>query len=91
MALSPRIDGIPLLVSRTGRSSELGYEIHLRNSADGDALWERIMAAEMAFGLKPGHTSSIRRIEAGCCHTMRMRISRRIPTSWGSTALSTWT
>ena len=51
------LDGIPLLVSRTGWSSELGYEIYLRDSAYGDALWERIMVAGMAFGLKPGHTS----------------------------------
>ena len=59
------LDGIPLIVSRTGWSSELGYEIYLRDSAHGDALWERIMAAGMPHGLKPGHTSSIRRIEAG--------------------------
>ena len=59
------LDGIPLLVSRTGWSSELGYEIYLRDSSKGDALWERIMAAGMEFGLKPGHTSSIRRIEGG--------------------------
>jgi aminomethyltransferase len=59
------LDGIPLLVSRTGWSSELGYEIYLRDSAYGDALWERIMATGMEFGLKPGHTSSIRRIEGG--------------------------
>ncbi len=59
------LDGIPLLVSRTGWSSELGYEIYLRDSSYGDALWERIMAAGMEFGLKPGHTSSIRRIEGG--------------------------
>ncbi len=59
------LDGIPLLVSRTGWSSELGYEIYLRDSAHGDALWERIMAAGMPFGLQPGHTSSIRRIEGG--------------------------
>jgi aminomethyltransferase len=59
------LDGIPLIVSRTGWSSELGYEIYLRDSAQGDALWERIMATGMAYGLKPGHTSSIRRIEGG--------------------------
>jgi glycine cleavage system aminomethyltransferase T len=59
------LDGIPLLISRTGWSSELGYEIYLRDSAHGDALWERIMAAGLPFGLKPGHTSSIRRIEGG--------------------------
>ena len=59
------LDGIPLIVSRTGWSSELGYEIYLRDSAFGDTLWERIMAAGMQHGLKPGHTSSIRRIEGG--------------------------
>jgi glycine cleavage system aminomethyltransferase T len=59
------LDGIPLVVSRTGWSSELGYEIYLRDSAHGDALWERIMATGVRFGLKPGHTSSIRRIEGG--------------------------
>ncbi|MEM9740796.1 MAG: glycine cleavage T C-terminal barrel domain-containing protein, partial [Pseudomonadota bacterium] len=59
------LDGIPLVVSRTGWSSELGYEIYLRDGTKGDALWERIMAAGKPFGLKPGHTSSIRRIEGG--------------------------
>lgn len=59
------LDGMPLIVSRTGWSSELGYEIYLRDGSMGDALWERIMAAGLPFGLKPGHTSSIRRIEGG--------------------------
>jgi aminomethyltransferase len=59
------LDGIPLIVSRTGWSSELGYEIYLQDSADGDKLWEKIMAVGQPLGLKPGHTSSIRRIEGG--------------------------
>ncbi len=59
------LDGIPLIVSRTGWSSELGYEIYLRDGSRGDELWETIMAAGKPFGLEPGHTSSIRRIEAG--------------------------
>ena len=59
------LDGIPLIVSRTGWSSELGYELYLRDGSQGDALWERIMAVGQSFGLKPGHTSSIRRIEGG--------------------------
>ena len=59
------LDGIPLIVSRTGWSSELGYELYLRDGSRGDALWERIMAAGAPFGLKPGHTSTIRRIEGG--------------------------
>ncbi|MBY4893325.1 glycine cleavage system protein T [Rhodobacteraceae bacterium N5(2021)] len=59
------LDGIPLLVSRTGWSSELGFELYLRDGSKGDLLWEKIMAAGMQHGLKPGHTSSIRRIEGG--------------------------
>ena len=57
------LDGIPLVVSRTGWSSELGYELYLRDGARGDELWEKIMAAGRPFGLQPGHTSTIRRIE----------------------------
>ena len=59
------LNGIPLIVSRTGWSSELGYEIYLRDGSKGDLLWETIMATGLEFGLKPGHTSSIRRIEGG--------------------------
>ena len=57
------LDGIPLVVSRTGWSSELGYELYLRDGSRGSELWERIMAAGSPLGLAPGHTSSIRRIE----------------------------
>jgi glycine cleavage system aminomethyltransferase T len=59
------LDGVPLIVSRTGWSSELGYELYLRDGTRGDELWEKIMAVGVPFGLKPGHTSSIRRIEGG--------------------------
>ena len=59
------LDGIPLIASRTGWSSELGYELYLQDGSLGDELWEKIMAAGTPFGLKPGHTSSIRRIEGG--------------------------
>ncbi|MCH2078423.1 MAG: glycine cleavage system protein T [Rhodobacteraceae bacterium] len=58
-------DGMPLVISRTGWSSELGYEIFLRDGTQGDKLWEHLMAVGAPMGLKPGHTSSIRRIEAG--------------------------
>ena len=59
------LDGIPLVISRTGWSSELGYEIFLKDHIKGDMLWEKIMSAGKAYDLKPGHTSSIRRIEGG--------------------------
>ena len=59
------LDGIPLIVSRTGWSSELGYEIYLRDGSKGNELYEKIMLAGKEHGLQPGHTSSIRRIEGG--------------------------
>ena len=59
------LDGIPLVVSRTGWSTELGYELFLRDGSQGDRLWEMIMTAGIEYGLQPGHTSSIRRIEGG--------------------------
>jgi aminomethyltransferase len=59
------LDGIPLIVSRTGWSSELGYEIYLRDGSKGNKLYEKIMDAGKEHGLQPGHTSSIRRIEGG--------------------------
>jgi len=59
------LDGIPLIVSRTGWSSELGYEIYLRDGSKGNQLYEKIMEAGKEHGLQPGHTSSIRRIEGG--------------------------
>ena len=60
-----RLDDINLLVSRTGWSSELGYEIFLLDSSQGDDLYERIMQTGKSMGLKPGHTSTIRRVEGG--------------------------
>jgi len=57
-------NGVPLIISRTGWSSELGYEIFLRDGSAGDRLWEYLMEVGRPLGLHPGHTSSIRRIEA---------------------------
>jgi glycine cleavage system aminomethyltransferase T len=59
------LDGIDVIVSRTGWSSELGYEIFLQNTSQGDQLYEKIMQIGKGMGLKPGHTSTIRRIEGG--------------------------
>ena len=60
-----QLDEIPLIVSRTGWSSELGYEIYLRDGSKGNELYEKIMEAGKEHGIQPGHTSSIRRIEGG--------------------------
>ena len=60
-----RLDGIPLLVTRTGWSGELGYELYLLDPARGDDLWERVMTAGRPYCIAPTGPSDIRRIEAG--------------------------
>jgi glycine cleavage system aminomethyltransferase T len=59
------LDGIPVVVTRTGWSGEIGYEIYLRDGSRGDDLWERIMDAGRRYDIRPTGPSDIRRVEAG--------------------------
>ncbi|HXJ65501.1 MAG TPA: glycine cleavage T C-terminal barrel domain-containing protein, partial [Actinomycetota bacterium] len=59
------LDGIPVVVSRTGWTSEVGYEIYLRDSSRGDDLWERVMDAGKEFDIRPIAPCEARRIEGG--------------------------
>ena len=56
---------IPVIVTRTGWTGELGYEIYLLDPSRGVALWERVMDAGSRYGIVPTGPSDIRRIEAG--------------------------
>ncbi|MGZ4114360.1 MAG: glycine cleavage T C-terminal barrel domain-containing protein [Actinomycetota bacterium] len=59
------VDGIPVVVSRTGWTGEVGYEIYLRDGARGDDLFERVMQAGEPFGIRVIAPSEARRVEAG--------------------------
>ncbi len=59
------LDGIPVVVTRTGWTGEVGYEIYLRDGSQGERLWERVLLAGRPFGIAPTGPSDIRRIEAG--------------------------
>jgi glycine cleavage system aminomethyltransferase T len=59
------LQGIPVIVTRTGWTGELGYELYLLDPARGVALWDRVMAAGKPFGIAPTGPSDIRRVEAG--------------------------
>ena len=59
------MDGIPLVVSRTGWTAEVGYEIYLCDSSRGDELWERVMSAGEPYRIMPIAPCEPRRIEAG--------------------------
>ena len=55
------LNGIPVVVSRTGWSAELGYEVYLRDSRHGHELWDAIMAAGEEFELRAIAPSDQRR------------------------------
>jgi glycine cleavage system aminomethyltransferase T len=57
------LDGIPLVVARTGWSGELGYELYLRDPNLGDELWQRVMGAGKEFHIAPIAPSVIRSVE----------------------------
>ncbi len=59
------VDGIPVVVSRTGWTGEVGYEIYLRDTSRGDDLWEAVRQAGEPFGIRAIAPSEARRIEAG--------------------------
>ncbi len=59
------LDGIPVMLSRTGWSGEYGFEIFLQDSQYGSELWNRILAAGKSEGIVVTGPSDIRRVEAG--------------------------
>lgn len=60
------LDGMELVVSRTGYTAEVGYEIYVKNaSRDGVRLWDRVWEAGRPHGLKVIGPCHIRRIEGG--------------------------
>lgn len=60
------LDGMPVIVSRTGYSGEIGYEIYVKNaSQNAVAVWDRIWEAGAPHGMRVIGPCHIRRIEGG--------------------------
>ncbi len=59
------LDGIPVVVSRTGWTGEVGYEIYLRDASRGTDLWDEVMEAGQEFDIRAIAPSDQRRMEAG--------------------------
>ncbi|CAN3127243.1 DUF1989 domain-containing protein [Mycobacterium sp. smrl_JER01] len=59
-------DGAPLLVSRTGYTGELGFELWV-HPADAETLWDRLWQAGGPYGLTPLGLEALEmlRVEAG--------------------------
>jgi glycine cleavage system aminomethyltransferase T len=63
--LDTDIDGIPVVISRTGWTGEVGYEVYLTDRSRGDDLWNAIMEAGRVHDIRPIAPCEPRRIEAG--------------------------
>jgi glycine cleavage system aminomethyltransferase T len=59
------VAGIPVVVSRTGWTGEVGYEIYLRDQSRGQDLWDAVMRAGEPFEIKATAPSDQRRMDAG--------------------------
>jgi len=61
-----RVGGVPVMLSRTGYSGELGFELYCAPE-DADTLWNAVLAAGEPHGVRPIGLSAIEtlRIESG--------------------------
>jgi glycine cleavage system aminomethyltransferase T len=59
------VNGIPLVVSRTGWTGEVGFELYLQDASRGDELWRLVEEAGAPYGIRAIAPSEARRIEAG--------------------------
>jgi aminomethyltransferase len=58
-----KIAGAPVVITRTGWTSEVGFEVYLTDTSKGTEVYEAIMEAGQEFNVKPTGPSDIRRIE----------------------------
>ena len=63
--MTTELDGIPVVISRTGWTGEVGYEIYLRDPSRGGELWDRVFDAGRPHNIRPIAPCEARRIEAG--------------------------
>ena len=59
------IEGIPVVVQRSGWSKQGGFEIYLRDGTQGDRLWSIFKEAGKAWDIGPGNPNWCERIESG--------------------------
>ncbi len=85
------VRGIPVIITRTGWTSEVGYEIYLLDPERGTDLWEAVMAAGRPYNVKPTGPSDIRRIEGGIFNWGADMTYDNNPLEMGLERLVAWT
>ncbi|MDH5504582.1 MAG: glycine cleavage system protein T [Acidimicrobiia bacterium] len=59
------LNGIPLVLCRSGWSKQGGFELFLQDGAKGNELYEGIRAAGTRYGIGPGAPNHVERVESG--------------------------
>jgi len=59
------IDGIPMMVARSGWSKQGGFELYLMDRSKGGELWDIVKEAGKSYGIGPGNPNMCERIESG--------------------------
>jgi aminomethyltransferase len=64
-AVETSLNGIPMIIGRTGWSGEISYELYLRDHKRGNELWELVREAGQEFNIAPAAPNTTRSIEGG--------------------------
>ncbi len=59
------LDGIPLVLCRSGWSKQGGFELFLQDGSRGDQLWEKVTEAGRKYNIGPGAPNHVERVESG--------------------------
>lgn len=80
------LDGIPLVLARSGWSKQGGFELYLQDSSYGTQLWDTVKAAGAEFDIGPGAPNDTERLESGLISygaDMRLQTHRANPFEMG--------
>jgi aminomethyltransferase len=84
------LQGIPLVLARSGWSKQGGYELYLMHRERGDELWDIVARAGAPHGIGPGAPNDTERLESGLISygaDMRWQDARADPFEMGLGAL----
>ena len=59
------VEGIPVILARSGWSKQGGFELYLTDGKHGTALWNAVAEAGRAWNIGPGYPNAMERIESG--------------------------
>ena len=63
--IETEVNGIPVVVCRSGWSKQGGFELFLQDGSRGCELWDLVAEAGATYGIGPGAPNHIERVESG--------------------------